>query len=203
MRWCASFRALLWQLAVAVVAGCPLGCSFELAEPDPTLIADSASWRYEDHGGFSDGWQLPDFDDSAWPAGAAPLGFDCEEATTVWFGGCAEPDGCTKPITSYFRHSFDFFPSGWQSARLALQRDDGAVVYINGEAVISSGLPASGVQPDTLADYVEEDQPTFHDYDVPVSLLRDGRNVVAVEVHQAAVTSSDLCFNLRLTATPG
>ena len=31
-------------------------------------------------------------------------------------------------------------------------------------------------------------------------VLRDGRNVLAVEVHQASATSSDISFDLQLTA---
>ena len=42
---------------------------------------------------------------------------------------------------------------------------------------------------------------TFFDYALDPALLRDGENVIAVEVHQINATSSDIGFDLELTRT--
>ncbi|MBL7884982.1 MAG: DUF839 domain-containing protein, partial [Bacteroidia bacterium] len=41
----------------------------------------------------------------------------------------------------------------------------------------------------------------YHRFNIPTSLLVNGNNVIAVEVHQDDVTSSDLSFNFELTAS--
>jgi hypothetical protein len=38
----------------------------------------------------------------------------------------------------------------------------------------------------------------FFDYPISPSLLVEGRNVIAVEVHQNSITSSDLMFDVEL-----
>ena len=40
----------------------------------------------------------------------------------------------------------------------------------------------------------------FDEFSVPAAALRPGRNVLAVEVHQNSPTSSDLGFDLELSA---
>ncbi len=42
----------------------------------------------------------------------------------------------------------------------------------------------------------------FHRFSVPADTLRDGTNVVAVEIHKADVGSRDMSFDLALTLTP-
>ena len=41
----------------------------------------------------------------------------------------------------------------------------------------------------------------FHLFDVDANLLKLGENLLAVEVHQAKSTSSDISFDLELSAT--
>ena len=41
----------------------------------------------------------------------------------------------------------------------------------------------------------------YESFDVDVSLFKDGSNLIAVEVHQATSTSSDLGFDLSLSVT--
>ena len=48
----------------------------------------------------------------------------------------------------------------------------------------------------------EPDEDAFFTFaSLPISLLQEGDNVIAVEMHQSAVNSSDLSFDLDLTAT--
>jgi hypothetical protein len=76
-------------------------------------------------------------------------------------------------------------PSSIASLSLALIRDDGAVVYVNGVEVARSNMPTGPITRTTLAsaavDGVAETTP--HEFTVePSTVLVPGTNVVAVEV---------------------
>ena len=91
-----------------------------------------------------------------------------------------------------------------QSLLLRLVRDDGAVVYVNGIEVARSNMPAgtitSGSFASTNVDPPQERQ--FFDFSVPPSVLVNGTNTIAVEIHQNYRSSSDLAFDLALIANP-
>jgi hypothetical protein len=168
-----------------------------------TLIPPGSTWRYWDQGPLSgQPWQTMDFDDSAWPAGPAQLGYgDGDEATVIGFG----PDAGAKFIPSYFRRTFTVAdPDAFPELQLDVLRDDGAVVYLNGIEVFRTNMPGSTISATTLAQSASGDDETtrFHRQIIPGSLLRPGTNVIAVAVHQDSAGSSDLSFDLRLTTAP-
>ena len=49
---------------------------------------------------------------------------------------------------------------------------------------------------------VADEEDTYFEYSVPASELQTGDNLIAVEVHQANDSSSDLSFDLELIASP-
>lgn len=90
------------------------------------------------------GWQQPAalFDDSSWPRGVAPLGYDSDNLRTELDFGDDEDN---KPITTYYRRTipnYRLVDAGGSSLRGCssgffgkLNADDGAVVYVNGVEV--------------------------------------------------------------------
>ncbi|HWN96142.1 MAG TPA: fibronectin type III domain-containing protein, partial [Methylomirabilota bacterium] len=165
------------------------------------LVASNALWKYLDTGvDQGTAWRAPAFDDSAWAAGAAELGYgDGGEATIVSFG----PNSANKYITTYFRKSFTVADaSGFTNLLLQLQRDDGAIVYLNGIEVYRNNLPAGAVTFSTLAPVAigGADEAIYQSANLSSAALVSGVNVIAIEMHQANGTSSDLSFNLQLTA---
>ena len=171
------------------------------------LVPTGSAWRYLDDGSDQGAaWREPDFDDSAWASGPAQLGYgDGDEATVVSYGG----DAGNKYITTYFRHSFDVadasIPSltlrtSFESLTLRILRDDGAVVYLNGTEVFRTNMPGGAIGYHTLAASAigGSDESRFFAAAVDPDILHDGSNVLAVEIHQAAVTSSDISFDLEL-----
>jgi len=70
--------------------------------------------------------------------------------------------------------------------------DDGFVAYLNGEEIARGNMPAGVVRFDTAASRSLE--PTSVSFEVPVKLLRSGRNVLSVSVHNFDIDSSDLTF---------
>lgn len=173
-------------------------------EPEPlALIARGAQWKYLDDGSDQgSAWRAADFDDSSWAEGPAELGYgDGDEATVVSFG----PDPRAKYITTYFRHTFEVANPAEIPALVALlRRDDGAIGYLNGREAFRSNMPEGEVNYQTPAASTVsgDDEAAYYRLPVDAGLLREGRNVLAVEIHQAAPSSSDISFDLALVVGP-
>ncbi|HTH49054.1 MAG TPA: hypothetical protein VMB21_16175, partial [Candidatus Limnocylindria bacterium] len=119
--------------------------------------------------------------------------------TTVDFG----PDAANKYVTTYFRHLFTVDdPARFLTVTLGLLRDDGGVVYLNGKEVFRSNMPTGTIAFGTLASTTVggADERTFFEADLNATSFMKGTNTLAVEIHQSALDSSDLSFNLQLTA---
>lgn len=165
-----------------------------------TLIPMNAVWKYLDNGSNQGtAWRNPGFNDSTWASGPAQLGYgDGDEATVISYG----PASTNKFITAYFRKVFHV-PDAHVFAALTVSvlRDDGAVVYLNGVEVFRSNMPGGTITYTTLASSVVggADESTFYPMSVNPTLLVSGNNVLAVEIHQANVTSSDCSFDLELS----
>ena len=101
-----------------------------------------------------------------------------------------------------------YFRRGWQvpdrslitSLMLRLLRDDGAVVYLNGVEIFRSNMPDGPINYLTRAVNAVggTDENTYYSTNVPISLLRNGLNVLAAEVHQVLPDSTDVSFELEL-----
>lgn len=164
------------------------------------LIAGNTEWKYLDDGSNQDTmWQEINFDDSTWETGFAELGYgEGDESTVLSYGA----DANNKHITYYFRKKFFVTdPDESPYLTLKLQRDDGAVIYLNGAEVLRSNMPFNAIDYSTLAsDAVSDDyEDAFFDYCIPSDSLIADTNIIAVEIHQVNPTSSDLSFNLELS----
>ncbi len=162
-----------------------------------TLVPSGSVWKYLDDGSDQGtGWVAPSFNDASWLSGQAQLGFgDGDEATILNTG----PSG-NFFITYYFRHAFNVPDrTAYAVLQLRVRRDDGVIVYLNGQEVFRSNLGAGPVDYLTLASNAGDDGNTFFSTSVPVALLANGQNVIAAEIHQSTPTSSDVSFDLELT----
>lgn len=164
---------------------------------ETTYLNAETSWRYWDGGNLADGWQAAGTNDAAWRTGAGHFGYgDGDETTLLGWGGTA------RHITAYFRTRFDLaaLPS---AATLELVADDGAVVHVNGVAVVRDNMPSGAITATTRAasNRSGSAENVARRFSVPVSALRLGSNTIAVEVHQDAPGSSDLSFGAALTGT--
>jgi len=138
---------------------------------------------------------LPEHDHSSWSIGPAELGFgDGDEQTVIDFGG----DPQNVHVTTYFRYKFNIVVAErFQSLTAWLLRDDGAVVYLNGVEVFrDNGLPEDATYATFVNQRAGENATTT--FSANTSSLVDGANVIAVEVHQATSSSSDLSFDFSL-----
>ena len=116
-----------------------LTTSHLFADEEIPLIAQDGVWKYLDDGtDLGTAWREPNFDDSAWPSGAAGLGFGNRGILTTLDRG----PSTARNVTFYFRKEFNVTSAQLNSLEgddpfyqilLGLQRDDGAVIYINGQ----------------------------------------------------------------------
>jgi hypothetical protein len=168
---------------------------------DTSLIVRGDTWKYLVTRDLPDSsWIEPEYDDSHWLSGQAELGYgDSDEQTVVDFGG--DPDN--KIITTWFRKVLTLEEPGLNRRyTLHLLRDDGARVFVNGVEVIRNNLNRYWVGGYSLAELPQDvpEESMWFSYEINPSLFTQGENVIAVEVHQASVTSSDLSFDLELVA---
>ena len=166
------------------------------------LVAAGSTWAYRDNGAnLGTSWRTPSYDQTGWPKGAARLGYGGDgEKTRLPSGSWS-----THPTTTYFRRTFDAgsSTSAISSLRLRALVDDGAVVYLNGKEVWRTNLPSGTVSSSTRAStaVAGSAEQTWKSATISKSALRTGKNFLAVEVHQSSPTSSDLSFDLALTAS--
>ncbi|HUR45351.1 MAG TPA: Ig-like domain-containing protein [Candidatus Saccharimonadales bacterium] len=184
----------VWALVSAVF----LICGVSQIQAADTLIRTGSIWRYRDNGSDQGtAWRQTNFNDSAWSAGAAQLGFgEGDEATIVNSG----PANGRYP-TIYFRHTFSVTNrQNITNVALRILRDDGAVVFLNGVEVLRSNMPESLSVYGTWSavPVAGSEENTFFAAAIPPALLRSGTNVMAVEVHQSDAGSSDLSFDFEL-----
>jgi hypothetical protein len=165
-----------------------------------TLIARGASWKClaigSDQGAA---WRATGFNDTAWPAGPAPLGFgESYIATNVPYG----PDAGNKWRTTYLRKTFtqSDAPAALVSLVMTASYDDGFVAYLNGTEVARRGLTGT-VTWSTFAANHEAGLYETIDLTASKNLLVVGNNVLAVELHQTSATSSDLVWDADLVSS--
>ena len=175
---------------------------FTVGSGDPSvLIPQGAVWKYLDNGSNAGtAWRGTNYNDSTWLSGPAQLGYgDNDEATIVSFG----TNAANRFITTYFRKSFTVTNLAQVSALiLRVLHDDGVVVYLNSNEVFRSNMPAGTISYTTLAstNLSAPEENEFERVNLGLTHLRAGTNIIAVEIHQALASSSDLGFDLELLA---
>jgi hypothetical protein len=176
------------------IGGKPGACIFW---PCIWFIFDGCWWHFWDFGFFpGPGWQFPWFDDHAWRLGTNSFGY----------GGGIYDNSIQTSNTCYFRQSFVVNdPGSVTNLVLLLRRDDGVVIYLNGQEVFRDNMPPGPVNDSTPALPAADNGQRVIMAEIPPyvfqPLLMGGTNVLAAEVHQAPGTNrADMTFQLRLIA---
>jgi len=165
------------------------------------LLTFSSQWRYDQSGSdLGSAWHFAGYDDSFWPSGAALFGMEIAPL----------PAPINTPlnlgaITYYFRTTVNLTATQltpFAQFRANLILDDGAVIYVNGNEALRIGMPAGEVPSSTFATRTVPDAVLEGPFMFPADLFHLGANLIAVEVHQAAFTSSDIVFGMSLDVDP-
>ena len=164
-------------------------------------------------------WNDPDFDMATsadrtrtpsvslpWQDGSAPFGAGTIDGATVATpleGIDDAPDHERNDVTTYlFRLEFDSpDPTTILGLRLKLLADDGGILYINGQEVFRTPH-MTGLDPlETTTLVHDAGSESYVNYALDaVDALIEGVNSIAFELHQAELDSSDVAFDLGLTA---
>jgi len=172
--------------------------------PQILIPRSTSGWKYDASRVEPSGnWKDIGYDDSTWKDASTEVGFgDGDENTTLTASEQGPEDDRTNTV--YFRKIFQLTEASAISEMLVqLNADDGAVIYLNGDEVDRINIDDGPVDYSTEADNATAEN-TFVDIPVPtnlLSLLQNGDNVIAVEVHQSSSSSSDLSFDLELINT--
>ncbi|MDA3853559.1 MAG: right-handed parallel beta-helix repeat-containing protein, partial [Bacteroidales bacterium] len=165
-----------------------------------TIISRGDNWYYFDAGtDLGTAWKASDYDHSSWRQGQAQLGYgDGDESTTIGYGS----SNTNKYITTYFRKKFTLTIEEKNGSQMIINllKDDGAIVYVNGQEVIRANMSSGTVdyQTTSRSRVSGSAESTFTSYTIDNSYFLLGNNSIAVEVHQTAANSSDLSFDLEL-----
>lgn len=166
--------------------------------PSPVIatpIAFNTAWKYlADGSDQGTAWRAPGFADAAWPSGNGRLGWGMTQVNT--------DIGTTKPLTTYYRRTFSVADaSAVRVLDLKLYELQGAVVYVNGVEAGRLNMPAGAVTSTTpAAGYLTAaDEQAMKTVTVPGSLLVNGTNTIAVEVHNVTAGAGRSMFDLQAT----
>ena len=167
-----------------------------------TAVFADDYWRYHvPDSELPTDWNSINFNDSVWAEGQGGFGYGDQDDGTI----------IDQTISVYFRKTFTVYElSKLSSAVINADYDDGYVAYLNGyEVGRSYNLPEPGT-------FVAFDQTTSYDHEASMyaggypesihldslsldSILINGENVFAIQLHNVGITSSDLSGNFYLT----
>lgn len=163
---------------------------------EPALIPRHAEWRYLARSSRPPtDWNQPGFDDSDWQTGATGIGYGDDDDRTV----LTDMRGNFRTVQ--LRTTFELAPDAAtpETLYLYLRFDDGFVAYLNGTAVASHSVDIKS-SPRRVSLHEAEGFEEFQIKDA-ARLLRAGENLIAIEGHNAATSSSDFSIDPVLTAT--
>lgn len=162
-------------------------------------LVKNSSWKYNDLGVSLDSvnWTTSNYVDTSWNFGNGVFGYGNGNASTTLSYGASSTN---KYPTYYFRSSvFVQDTSVIDSLIFNVMRDDGVVVYVNGTEAFRMNMPAGTIDYNTLAtNTVGGNDETTYFTQKSGNLFNQGINVVAVELHQATLNSSDLSFDMEI-----
>ncbi len=134
-------------------------------------------------------WIEPEFDDSSWLSGPTGIGYgDNDDATVL-------SDMRNNYLSVFCRKEFQVQDvASVEDLKLKVHYDDGFIAYLNGQEtgrknmgdvgqLFTYDMPAT----DSVAAY-----PELEEIAVPPDYLLEGNNVLAIQIHNHSLTSSDL-----------
>ncbi len=150
-------------------------------------------------------WSDPAFDDSKWQTGSLPAGWGYSVSTNLQ---AAMRD---KTPSLYLRKSFEFSGApATGTLALTLEVDDGCIVYLNGTELTRQNL---GFNTGATKVFIYASQLAFNaatntgtqtfNFNSAPPLLVNGTNVLAIQAHNASLTSSfKINAGISLNGTP-
>ncbi|MFP7654491.1 alkaline phosphatase PhoX [Chryseobacterium proteolyticum] len=183
-------KKLLTVAALALVSGSAL-------QAQTFVFNKNASWRYIDNNQAQvTQWKDTNFDVSSWSTGNGPLGYGDPVTTTI----------NTGLTTAYFAKDFSVNLADLSDTmELGVMRDDGIVVYLNGQEEVRDNMPAGTIAFNTPSvttiDGAAEN--VYNVFSIPKSKFVNGNNRISIELHNRSGQSSDLRIDAYLKTVSG
>ena len=170
-------------------------------------LASAPLWSYKGGGTNLDAvtWKSAGYGEPSWLTNrAAPFGFGTTPTrnTTIPLDNTAGGGGSPNRFpTLYFRKTINIpNPAIYSNFQVRAKFDDAIVVWVNGVEAFRRNITASPPLYATLATAaIGNDIAEVYTGIISPSLFIPGNNVIAVEIHQSSLTSSDLFFDMELT----
>ena len=165
------------------------------------LVPVESDWRWVK--GLSeasvpmDAWRALSFDDVNWAVGQGPFHYGESVA-----GGTVLSDMRNRYSSVFLRKAFEVeSPVEVRELLLSAICDDGFIAWINGVEVARFNLPGGERPFDRFAFSAVAEPVSFAAYDLPKPVfLNPGRNLLAVQVFNSSLNSSDLRWDAELRA---
>lgn len=165
-----------------------------------TVVFNTDNWQYQiGNPAIPNNWMDPNFNDAQWQTGFGGFGYgDGDDNTTI--------PAC---ISVFIRNEFQLIDTSVINVGiLHADYDDGFVAYLNGEEIARSNFGIIGTPPtyDQTADFHEANMyqgGAPEDYLLSStsfkSLIKEGSNTLAIQIHNQDISSSDMSSNFFLS----
>ncbi|WP_241773488.1 alkaline phosphatase PhoX [Chryseobacterium sp. Leaf394] len=155
-------------------------------QPLGSVLIQGSSWSYkDDNQPQAAQWKDSNYNIAAWTTGNGPLGYGDPVTTTINSG----------LATAYFAKDFTANLADLSAnMELGVMRDDGIVVYLNGQEVVRDNMPTGTITHDTFSSTIIDGaaENIYNTFVIPKNKFVQGTNRIAIEVHNRDLTSSDL-----------
>ena len=162
-----------------------------------SVFYSDAKFKYwsSSQGNADQNWRKTNFDDSAWPEGKGGIGYGDGDDSTI-IAAC---------VSVSLRISFTLpDKSKFAEAQLYIDYDDAFVAYLNGTEIARSAGLTDSFPASNKASTADHEAGTKVKYTIdPIKLaatLVNGKNTIAIQVHNTSSISSDLSSSVWFCA---
>lgn len=160
-----------------------------------TIFGLGSSWKYNDNDvALVSTWKDANYNNASWPSGNGPLGYG-DPVTTNFVSGVD---------TAYLTKDFTVNLSDLSTTlEFGVRRDDGIIVYLNGEEVIRDNMPSGVVTHSTFSSSTIDGsgETAINIFSIPKNKFVQGNNRISIELHNRSSGSSDLTIDAYLKNT--
>lgn len=175
-----------WRLTQYPQSFIPAEPGMAMPKQFSSIVAKHSQWRLLAGKHAAENWWKPEFDVSKWPLRKAGFGYGDKDDNT-------ELQGMRNQYTTvYSRKNFQLNTT--QNVGLAIRFDDAFIAYINGKEAIRVGVEnGSGARASGLVSH--EAKPEYRYFPIDSTLLKQGKNTIAIEGHNMNLSSSDFTLD--------
>ncbi|PCJ64397.1 MAG: hypothetical protein COA58_13670 [Bacteroidetes bacterium] len=181
---------------VRLILICVFGLLSYTAQSQDFLINKESTWLYQDNGAnLNTYWRDSGFAAGSFKTGQGPLGMG-------GVTGAILNTTITKRLTTYYIKTFTLSDPTYTTLYVNMMCDDGFVLYINEVEALRDNMGSGTITSSSTAITAisSSDEGDYDMYTIPSTLLSNGVNTIAVELHNSSAGSSDLAFDLELSA---